>query len=143
MMNGSRIIQLKSLVCVRFGNDTLPSLQKKVHQSSHLHSVVEQDHSKQAQPVTFDWTTIKYPQQWEIKYNELRNFEAAQKSLISKPLKFDRRSNSFRYQEPDLAPVNNFSTLSRSPSVSSSQSIPASVTSETSFFGLGYNEHRD
>ena len=76
MMNGSRIIQLKSLVCVRFGNDTLPPLQKKVHQSSHLHSMVEHDHSKQAQPVTFDWTMINYPQQWEIKYNELRNFEA-------------------------------------------------------------------
>ena len=117
----------------------MPPLQKKVNQSSHLHSVVEQDHSKQAQPVTFDWTSIKYPQQWEIKYNELRNFEATRQSLISRPLKFDRSSNSFRSHEPDLALVNNFS---RSSFVSSSRSIPASVHFESSHSRLGINEQR-
>ena len=43
MMTGSKIIQLKSLVCVRFGNDTIPPLCSHVHQSSHLLSVVEQE----------------------------------------------------------------------------------------------------
>ena len=61
-MTGSKIIQLKILVCVQFDNDTIPPLHSHVHQSSHLLSVVEQDKSKQAQPVTFDWTGIKYPQ---------------------------------------------------------------------------------
>ena len=40
MMNGSRIMQLKSLVCVRFGNDTLPPLRSRVHESSRLQSRV-------------------------------------------------------------------------------------------------------
>ena len=71
MQSGSRIIQLKSFVCVRFGNDTLPPLQKHVYQSSHLVSVVKQDKSKNAQSVTFDWIGINYPQQWEVRYTEL------------------------------------------------------------------------
>ena len=48
MMSGSKIIQLKSVVYVRFGNDTLPPLRSKVHESPCLYSVVEKDKSKQA-----------------------------------------------------------------------------------------------
>ena len=33
MMQGSKIIQLKGVVCIRFGNDTLPPLRSQVHQS--------------------------------------------------------------------------------------------------------------
>ena len=31
MMQGSKIIQLKGVVCIHFGNDTLPPLQSPVH----------------------------------------------------------------------------------------------------------------
>ena len=81
MKTGSKIIQLKILVCVRFGNDTLPPLRSKVHQSSHLHSVVESDKSKQAQQITFKWTGISYPQKWEIKYKELRDAETVKNAI--------------------------------------------------------------
>ena len=73
MDTGSKIIQLKGAEVNRFGNDTLPPLRSHVHQSSHLHSVVESEKSKQSTPVTFDWTGINYPKQWEVKYKELRN----------------------------------------------------------------------
>ena len=46
MDTGSKIIQLKGAVVARFGNDTLPPLRSHVHQSSHLHSVVESEKSK-------------------------------------------------------------------------------------------------
>ena len=71
MMDGSRIIQLKAAVIVRFGNDTLPPLQFPVHNTPRPLSVVEKDISRKAQPVLFDWRGIQYPQEWECKYDEL------------------------------------------------------------------------
>ena len=68
MMQGSKIIQLKGVVCIRFGNDTLPPLRSRVHQSSCLQSMVESDKSHQDTLVTFNWTGINCPQQWEVKY---------------------------------------------------------------------------
>ena len=76
MMDGSRIIQLKAVVIVHFGNDTLPALQSPFHNTPRLLSVVEKDLSHKAQPVLFDWRGIKYPQEWECKYDELQNSEA-------------------------------------------------------------------
>ena len=54
MDTGSKIIQLKSLVVIRFGNDSLPPLTPKVHESSRLLSMVETDKSKNSTPITFD-----------------------------------------------------------------------------------------
>jgi hypothetical protein len=54
-----RFIQLKSLLVIHFGNDTLPPLQKTVQNTPRLHSMVEKDKSKQVQHVTFDWTGIE------------------------------------------------------------------------------------
>ena len=71
MIDGSRIIQLKAAIIVRFGNDTLPALQSPVHNTPRLLSVVEKDISNKAHPVLFDWRGIKYPQEWECKYDEL------------------------------------------------------------------------
>ena len=53
MDTGSNIIQLKGVVVARFGNDTLPPLLSHVHQSSHLHSVVESEKSKHSTAITF------------------------------------------------------------------------------------------
>ena len=125
MQSRSRIIHLKSFVCVRFRNDTLPPMQKHVYQSSHLISVVEQDKSKNAQPVTLDWTGINYPQQWEVKYNELRDIEKTGQALATRPLRFDRSTSSFRY--PDSSPAPSFSSLPRSTSVSSSSSASSQL----------------
>jgi hypothetical protein len=57
---------------ILFGNDTLPPLQKTVQKTLCLHNVVEKDKSKQAQPVTFDWTGIEYPIVWE-NYDNFQN----------------------------------------------------------------------
>lgn len=54
MLPGSKIIQLKDAFCVRFGNDTLPPLHSKVHQSSCLLSVVESGSSTNTTPILFD-----------------------------------------------------------------------------------------
>ena len=61
MDTSSKIIQLKSLVVILFGNDSLPPLTPKVHESSRLLSMVETDKSKNSTPITFDWTGISYP----------------------------------------------------------------------------------
>ena len=106
MDTGSKIIQLKGAVVARFGNDTLPPLRSHVHQSSHLHSVVESEKSKQSTPVTFDWTGINYPMQWEVKYKELRNTERLANSFTAQPLTFDRSTSSFRV--PDELPTRRF-----------------------------------
>lgn len=71
----SKIIQLKSLVVIHFENDSLPPLTPKVHESSRLLSMVETKKSKKSTPVTFDWTGISYPKQWEVRYKELRGFD--------------------------------------------------------------------
>ena len=89
MMDGSWIIQLKAAVIVRFGNYTLPALQSPIHNTSRLLSVVEKDLSHKAQPVLFDWRGIKYPQEWECKYDELRNSEGLQAALKKQPITFD------------------------------------------------------
>jgi hypothetical protein len=60
MDEGSKIIQIKSMVYLRFGNDTLHDLQDHVHQSLRLLSAVEHQKSKNATPISFDWTSIKY-----------------------------------------------------------------------------------
>ena len=148
MMQGSKIIQLKAIVCIRFGNDTLPPLRSKVHQSSHLQSVVESDKSKQATPITFDWIGIHYPKQWEVKYQELRNADSIQHTLRNKPLIFDRQTNSFRL--PEQTPAPKFSPpLIRSSSISShsqrprdSSSSSLSESPSTSYTGLHETEHR-
>jgi hypothetical protein len=72
MSVNSRIIQLKSLLVICFGNDTLPPLHKTVQKTSRLHNVVEKDKSKKVQPVTFDWTGIEYPTVWENKYDNFK-----------------------------------------------------------------------
>ena len=144
MQSGSRIIQLKSFVFVRFGNDTLPPLQKHVYQSLHLVSVVEQDNSKNAQPVTFDWTGITYPQKWEVKYNELRDIEKTRQALATRPMRFDRSTSSFRY--PDSTPAPSFSSLSRSTSTSSSTSSqPNQPRLHTGYIGPSEHtgQHKD
>ena len=130
MMQGSKIIQLKSDVCIHFGNDTLPPLRSKVHQSSHLQSVVESDKSKQATPITFDWTGIYYPKKWEVRYQELRNVDSIQHTLRNKPLIFDRHTNSFRL--PEQTPAPKFSPpLIRSSSVSSRNQRPKDSSSSS------------
>ena len=48
--------------------------------------MVESDKSRQATPITFKWTGINYPQQWEVKYQELRNADYLQRSILNKPL---------------------------------------------------------
>ena len=50
MDTGSKIIYLKSLVVIRFGNDSLPPLAPKFHESSRLLSMVETDKSKNSTP---------------------------------------------------------------------------------------------
>jgi hypothetical protein len=54
MSVNSQIIQLKSLMVIFFGNDTLPPLQKIFQKTLCLHNVVEKDESKQVHPITFD-----------------------------------------------------------------------------------------
>ena len=54
MDTSSKIIQLKSLVVICFGNDSLPPLTPKVHEISRLLSMVETDKSKTSTPITFD-----------------------------------------------------------------------------------------
>ena len=118
MMQGSKIIQLNGVVCIHFGNDTLPPLRSQVHQSLRLQSMVEFDKSIQATPVTFDWTGINYPQQWEVKYQELRNAKCLQHSILNQPLTFDQHTNSFRL--PVQTPAPKFTPpLIRSTSVTS------------------------
>ena len=66
--------------------------------------------SKNSKPITFDWTDISYPKQWEVRYKELRDFDKNKNPKLSlpKPLVFDRSSNSFRLPEgfssPQFAP---------------------------------------
>ena len=80
--------------------------------------MVESDKSYQSTPVTFEWTGINYPQKWEVKYQELRNADCLQRSIMNKPLTFDKQTSSFRLPEQTLAPK--FSPpLIRSTSVSS------------------------
>ena len=80
--------------------------------------MVESDKSRQATHVTFDWTGINYTQQWEVKYQELRNAECLQRSVLNQPLTFDQHTNSFRL--PTQTPAPKFSPpLIRSTSVSS------------------------
>ena len=54
MDTGSKIIHLKYLVVIHFGNDSLPPLTPKVHESSRLLSMVESDKSENSTPITFD-----------------------------------------------------------------------------------------
>ena len=155
MMDGSHIIQLKAVVIVHFENDTLPPLQSPVHNTPRLLSVVEKDISRKAQPVLFDWRGIQYPQEWECKYDELRNAEALQASLRSQPITFDRQNSSFRM--PNITPFPRFSLadvnppLNRSISTSSSVSVDRRLSStpsapeinpSESFTGLQDTEHR-
>ena len=122
MDTGSKIIQLKGAVVARFGNDTLPPLRSHMHQSSHLHSVVESKKSKQSTLVTFDWTGINNPKQWEVRYKELRNIERIANSFTTHPLTFDRSTNSFHF--PDELPTRIFTPpLIRSTSSSSYNNV--------------------
>ena len=66
--------------------------------------MVESDKSRQATPVTFDWTGINYPQQWEVKYQELRNVECLQRSFLNQPLTFDQQTSSFKLPTQTPAP---------------------------------------
>ena len=61
MDTSSKIIQLKSLVIIYFGNDSLPPLTTKVHESSRLLNMVETNKSKNSTPIAFDWIGISYP----------------------------------------------------------------------------------
>ena len=72
--------------------------------------MVETNKSKNSTPITFDWTDISYPKQWEVRYIELRDFEKYKNPQLSipKPLVFNRFSNSFILPEgfpsPQFAP---------------------------------------
>ena len=72
--------------------------------------MVETNKSKNSTPITFDWTDISYPNQWEVRYRELRDFDKNKNPQLSipKPLVFDRFSNSFRlpkgFPSPQFAP---------------------------------------
>jgi hypothetical protein len=57
---------------MQFGNDTLPPLHSWVLATSRLHNMVESHTSQQSQPITFDWTGIKYPPEWEDKYDHFQ-----------------------------------------------------------------------
>ena len=111
MDTGSKIIHLKCLVVIQFGNYSLPPLTPKVHESSCLLSMVETDKSKKSTPITFDWIGISYPKQWEVRYRELRDFEKNknQQIFVPKPLVFDIFSNSFKFPEgfpsPQFSPL--------------------------------------
>ena len=147
MDTGSKIIQLKSLVVIRFGNDSLPPLTPKVHESSRLLSMVETDKSKNSTPITFHWTDISYLKQWEVRYIELRDFEKNKNQQLSipKPLVFDRFSNSFELLEgfpsPQFSPP-----LVRSSSVNNTSEKSALFESYSSsclsFSGVHNNEHK-
>ena len=50
----SKIIQIKSLVLIPFGNYSLPPLTTKVHEISFLLSMVETYKSKNSTPINFD-----------------------------------------------------------------------------------------
>ena len=54
MDTGSKIIQLKSLVVIRFGNDSLPPLTPKFHESLRLLSMVETNNSRNSTLIAFD-----------------------------------------------------------------------------------------
>ena len=147
MDTGSRIIQLKSLVVIRFRNDSLPPLTPKVHESSRLLSMVETDKSKNSTPITFDWTGISYPKQWEVRFRELRDFEKTKNQQLSipKPLVFDRCSNSFKLPEgfpsPQFAPPLVRSSSMNNNSKKSTLFEPCS-SSRLSFSGVHNNEHK-
>ena len=106
--------------------------------------MVEFDKSRQATPVTFDRTGINYPQQWEVKYQELRNAECLQRSILNQPLTFYQQTNSFIL--PAQTPAPRFTPpLVRSTSMASysnaweqakSESVSASQSTSTSFTGL-------
>ena len=79
---------------------------------------MESDKSRQATPVTFEWTGINYPQKWEAKYQELRNVDCLRHSIMRKPLTFDQHTSYFRL--PDQNPAPKFSSpLIRSTSMTS------------------------
>ena len=68
--------------------------------------MVETNKSKNSTPITFDWTDISYPKQWEVRYIELRDFDKNKNPQLSipKPLVFDRFSNSFRFPKGSPSP---------------------------------------
>jgi len=68
MKHLSKIIQLKTLTVVRFGNDSMPPLQPHIHHTLQLINEVESGSSKSTTPITFEWTGIQYPELWEAKY---------------------------------------------------------------------------
>lgn len=125
-------------------------LQSKVHQRSHLHNMVETNKSKQTNPVTFDWTGINYPRQWEVKYKEPMNQDIyVQKieTFLNTLISFDRSSHSFRI--PEGHPTPRFTPpLLRTPSVNnvdfkSNRHEPASSTLvQPSFSGVYDTEHK-
>ena len=47
--------------------------------------MVETNKSKNSTPITFDWTDISYPKQWEVRYIELRDFETTKNQQLSIP----------------------------------------------------------
>ena len=120
--------------------------------------MVEKDISRKAQPVLFDWRGIQYPQEWECKYDELRNVEALQASLRSQPITFDKQNSSFRM--PNITPFPRFSLAEANPTFTRSASSSTFVdrilsphpsnldapsqenTPSESFTGLQDTEHR-
>ena len=114
---------------------------------------MEKDISRKAQPVLFDWRGIQYPQEWECKYDELRNAEALQASLKNQPITFDRQNSSFRM--PNITPFPRFSLADANPTFSRSASTSTFVdrrlsptpsatdhNPSESFSGLQDTEHR-
>ena len=66
--------------------------------------MVEFDKSRQANPVIFYWNGINYPQQWKVKYQELRNAKCLHRSIMNQPFTFDQQTNSLKLpaQTPTL-----------------------------------------
>ena len=136
---GSLIIQLKAAVCVRFGNDTLLAMQPSIHQSSDLRSVVESHNSRHTTPLTFNWTGIQYPVEWDVKYKELcsKDWSLADIFPYSAPVSFDSQSNSFRildqHPTPRFTPMESTSSGSTvqqpSPALPRSTSVSGSIPS--------------
>ena len=114
---------------------------------------MEKDISRKAQPILFDWRGILYPQEWECKYDELRNVEALQASLKNQPITFDTHNSSFRM--PNITPFPRFSLADANPTFSQTASTSTFVdrrlsptpsatdnNPSESFTGLQDTEHR-